>query len=255
MDVKWIKIATDIFDNRKIRLIEKMPEGDSLVLIWFKLLCLAGSINDSGTIYITKEVPYTDETLSHLFNKPINITRLALNVFKQFEMIEIIDDFILLSNWDKYQNIAGLELIREKTRLRVAKHRENQQKISNVTSNVTVTLPSQESKSKSKIKKIDKYDEYDKRAHEDDVSSLTHFTNLLIWNNYISRNDLDLLEYDDLFKETLKLFNFNEVKKMTNYFLKQIKKSGIAPDNKFGYFKSAMHQSMKELSKSGGSSV
>ena len=47
-NVKWIKLATDIFDNRKIKLIERMPDGDSLIVIWLKLLCLAGTVNDSG---------------------------------------------------------------------------------------------------------------------------------------------------------------------------------------------------------------
>ena len=33
-DVKWIKIAVDMFDNRKIKQIGSMPEGDSLLLMW-----------------------------------------------------------------------------------------------------------------------------------------------------------------------------------------------------------------------------
>ena len=47
-DVKWIKIATDIFDDEKILLIESLPEADSIIVIWFKLLCLAGKQNNSG---------------------------------------------------------------------------------------------------------------------------------------------------------------------------------------------------------------
>ena len=37
-DVKWIKITTDIFDDEKILLIESLPEADSIIVIWFKLL-------------------------------------------------------------------------------------------------------------------------------------------------------------------------------------------------------------------------
>ncbi|WP_202905980.1 phage replisome organizer N-terminal domain-containing protein, partial [Clostridium botulinum] len=47
-EVKWIKIVTDIFDDEKILLIENMPEADSIIVIWFKLLCLAGKMNNSG---------------------------------------------------------------------------------------------------------------------------------------------------------------------------------------------------------------
>lgn len=37
-DVKWIKIATDIFDNRKIKQIEAMPKGEAIIVIWIKLI-------------------------------------------------------------------------------------------------------------------------------------------------------------------------------------------------------------------------
>lgn len=73
-DVKWIKIAVDMFDNRKIKQIGSMPEGDSLLLMWVQLLCLAGNVNDGGFIYLTKEIPYTDEMLATQFNKPILLT-------------------------------------------------------------------------------------------------------------------------------------------------------------------------------------
>ena len=81
-DVKWIKIAVDMFDNRKIKQIGSMPEGDSLLLMWVQLLCLAGNVNDGGFIYLTKEIPYTDEMLATQFNKPISTVRLALKTFK-----------------------------------------------------------------------------------------------------------------------------------------------------------------------------
>ena len=47
-EVKWIKITTDIFDDEKILLIESLPDSDSIIVIWFKLLCLAGKMNNSG---------------------------------------------------------------------------------------------------------------------------------------------------------------------------------------------------------------
>lgn len=143
-EVKWIKIVTDIFDNKKIKQIEKIPNGDTILVIWFKLIVLAGVTNDDGLVYITDEIPYNSETLSNEFNKPLNEIKIALDIFQKFKMIEIIDDFIRLKNWQQYQNTDGLEKIREQTRLRVQKHRENQRlllenKECNVTRNVTVT--------------------------------------------------------------------------------------------------------------------
>ena len=125
-DVKWIKIATDVFDNRKIRRIEKMPEGDTLLVIWFKLLCLAGKINDSGLIYITREVPYTAEDLADYLNRPLDVTRLALAAFEKLGMIEIVDDILMLPSWEKYQNIDGMDKIRAQNRERKRRERERQ---------------------------------------------------------------------------------------------------------------------------------
>lgn len=123
-DVKWIKIAVDMFDNRKIKQIGSMPEGDSLLLMWVQLLCLAGNVNDGGFIYLTKEIPYTDEMLATQFNKPISTVRLALKTFEQFGIIEIINNMIFLSSWEKYQSTDRLATIREKDRERKRRKRE-----------------------------------------------------------------------------------------------------------------------------------
>lgn len=139
-DVKWIKIATNIFDDEKIKLIEVLPEADGMIVIWFKLLCLAGKQNNNGIFMMNDKLAYTDEMLSTIFRKPLPLVRLALGTFEQYGMIEIVDNVITLPNWDKHQNVEGLEKIREQGRLRAAKHRQNQKQLqSNVTHNVTVT--------------------------------------------------------------------------------------------------------------------
>ena len=48
MGAKWIKLNTDIFDNRKVRFLRSQPEGDSLALAWVMLLALAGKCNAGG---------------------------------------------------------------------------------------------------------------------------------------------------------------------------------------------------------------
>ncbi|EOO05015.1 hypothetical protein IAW_05834 [Bacillus cereus str. Schrouff] len=124
LDVKWIKLSTNMFDDEKIRLIESMPEADTLLIIWIRLLAQAGKTNASGYIFLSKNIPYSDEMLATLFNRPIATVRLALKTFQQFRMIEITDDqYICISNWEKHQNIDGLERIREQNRLRKQKQR------------------------------------------------------------------------------------------------------------------------------------
>ena len=139
-EVKWIKLSTDIFNNRKIRQIEAMPDSDALIVIWLKILILAGTVNDGGMIYFTKDIPYTDQLLATEFHKPIATIQLALNIFEQFGMIEITDNIIYVSNWEKYQSAEKLDEIREQTRQRVARFREKQKALPcNATSNATVT--------------------------------------------------------------------------------------------------------------------
>jgi len=127
--VKWIKLATNIFDNRKIRQIEGLPDGDAIIVIWVKLLCLAGNINDAGYVYFTKEIPYTDQMLATQFNRPLTTVQLALKTFEQFGMVEVIDNILHISNWEKYQNIEGLDKIREQNRLRKAAQRARQREL------------------------------------------------------------------------------------------------------------------------------
>jgi phage replisome organizer N-terminal domain protein len=140
-EIKWIKITTDIFDDEKIRLIDALPDHDAILVIWFKILALAGKHNRNGLLMMSDKVHYTDEMLATIFQRPLNTVRMALGVFEQFGMIEIIDGVITLPNWEKHQNIDGMEKIKEQTRNRVARHREKQKKLArgNVTCNVTVT--------------------------------------------------------------------------------------------------------------------
>lgn len=112
-EVRWIQLSLDVFNNKKIRAIEKMPDGDTLIVIWFKLLVLAGQINDNGCVYFTRDIPFTDQLLSVEFDRPISTVQLALCTFQKFGMINIVDDLILVSNWTKYQNEKWLEEARK----------------------------------------------------------------------------------------------------------------------------------------------
>lgn len=126
MDVKWIKISVGLFDNRKIKMIEALPEGNAVIVVWLKLLCLAGQVNDGGRVYFTEEIPYTEQMLASQFGMPIATLQLALRTFESFDMIEIIDNILQISNWEKYQNEKQLQKIREQTRERVKRFREKE---------------------------------------------------------------------------------------------------------------------------------
>lgn len=122
-----------MFDDEKIKLIEQMPEGPNILMIWIKLLTLAGRCNATGYIYLAENIPYTEEMLSTIFNVPLNVLRLAIKTFEQFKMIEVTEEqYIRICNWEKHQNIEGLDKIREQNRLRNQKYREKQKLLNDV---------------------------------------------------------------------------------------------------------------------------
>ena len=140
-EISWIKLKTTMFDDEKIRLIQAVPEADAILVIWIRLLVLAGKTNDDGLIYIQRNMPYTEEMLATLFDKPVNTVRLALQTLASFNMIDLNSDGVIaIANWGKHQNVEGLEKIREQNRLRAKRHYDKK-KDSNVSLTLDVTQP------------------------------------------------------------------------------------------------------------------
>jgi len=141
--LKWIKLATGLFNNRKIRQIGALPEGDTILMIWVQLLCLAGTINNAGLIYVTKNVPYTTEMLAEELRRPLNTVRLALSTFEKFDMIAIGEDGLLqIVGWAEHQGgSAAIETAAEKNKLRQQRYRDRQKMLAagqgNAAENVT----------------------------------------------------------------------------------------------------------------------
>jgi predicted phage replisome organizer len=139
-EVKWIKLTTDMFDNRKVRHLRRLPEGNNIVLIWVMLLTMAGRCNSGGMIFLTENIPYTPKMLADELDFEESTVRLALEALERLGMIVTDGSFLAITGWEEHQNIEGLDKIREQTRKRVAKHRETKRLSSgNDTCNATVT--------------------------------------------------------------------------------------------------------------------
>ena len=124
-DVKWIKITTDIFDDEKILLIESLPDAYSIIVVWFKLLCLAGKQNNSG-VFLMGRIAYTDKMLATIFRMKESTVSLALRTFEEFGMIEVIDGVITIPKWGKHQSLDQLEKKRISQREYMKAYREKQ---------------------------------------------------------------------------------------------------------------------------------
>ena len=135
----WFKVDADIFDNKKMKIIRSMRNGDCMALIWFFLLSLARQQNDNGYIYATEGVAYTAKTLAACGGFRPKVTETALGLFREYNMIDVEENgYIYIVGWTKHQNTEALAKLKdrdsekEKNRQRVAKHRQKQ-KQSNVT--------------------------------------------------------------------------------------------------------------------------
>jgi len=124
-EVKWIHINVDMFDNRKIRYLRRLPAGNDIILIWVMLLTLAGKCNAGGMIMLTQNVPYTVPMLADEFGFEENTVKLAIEAFINLGMVSN-DGFISITGWEEHQDADGLEKIRESNRIRKQKSREKQ---------------------------------------------------------------------------------------------------------------------------------
>ena len=169
--VKWIKLTTDMFDNRKIKYLRTLPEGNSIVLIWVMLLTMAGRSNANGMIFLTENIPYTPKMLADELDFEESTVQLALTALSNLNMVVTNNGFFSIAGWGEHQNIEGMEKIREQNRKRVAKHREKTKLLEcNVTSNVTVTESNATDKEREREEEIER--EYKKKSVKENTYTL-----------------------------------------------------------------------------------
>lgn len=179
--MKWIKITTDIFDDEKILLIESLPEADSIIVIWFKLLCLAGKMNNSGVFTMNNRIAYTDKMLATIFRRKDSTVQLALKTFESYGMIEVVDDIITIPNWGKHQNVDKIEAKNNYMKEYMREYREKQKNLtcktngkSNSKSNVSLL---EEDKEREEEKEVDKEKEKEKEKSNMDYQQIIDLFN------------------------------------------------------------------------------
>ena len=156
-DVKWVKLTTDMFDNRKVKYLRKLPDGNNIVLIWVMLLTMAGRCNSGGMIFLTENVPYTPKMLADELDFEENTVILALQALENLDMIVTDNGFFTIAGWEEYQNTDRLAEIREYNRLAKQKERAKKKLLTNVNDKSMTSQSSQdieEEKEEEKEKEI-----------------------------------------------------------------------------------------------------
>lgn len=209
-DVKWIKICSDIFDDEKIMLIENLPSADSIIVIWFKLLCLAGKNNNSGVFILNDKIAYTDEMLATVFRRDINTVRLALKTFENYGMIEIVSGVYTIPNWGKYQNLDKIEQKSQYMRNYMQEYRKKQKdKIECKTNSKLYGKIN----SKANVSSAEVYNkELDKKELDNKEKEIEEENDLIVSKDTIRQTDVQRI-IDEW--NTLEEFGITPVKRMT----------------------------------------
>lgn len=110
MNRKNIKVRTDMFEDTKFKIIDRMEKRDLINYVWFRCMTLAGKVDRDGKLYLSSTKPYTVETLAIEFNREESEVGLAIDVLIELEMMEIAgDNVIIVKNFVKHQGIKNNE--------------------------------------------------------------------------------------------------------------------------------------------------
>lgn len=113
-NVKWIKLSTQMFDDEKIKLIEQMPDADTLLVCWFKLFLATSKDKTLRMTNFAKETHTNEQLLSILLKKDINFIKYMIEVFTELGVMEIDDDVISIKRfWLTNQELRSTKEYKE----------------------------------------------------------------------------------------------------------------------------------------------
>jgi predicted phage replisome organizer len=227
-----------MFDNRKIRHLRRLPEGNNIVLIWVMLLTMAGRCNSNGMIFLTENIPYTPKMLADELDFEENTVKLALTVLEQLDMVVMNQGYFAIAGWNEHQNVEGLDKIREQNRIRQANFKAKQKLLQgNVTDNVTLTLGNATEKEKEEEKEEDKEIDNKNSAKQPSKADVNAFFES-VWELYPVKKGK--ASVSDTKRKVLFKIGYDQIERAINRYLTELKKdaSWRKPQNGSTFFNS-----------------
>ena len=123
-EIPWFKTETNIFSNRKIKIMLNLPDGDTYFRVWIQLIALAVECNNNGRLEIGANNPMTIQNFSKIMGKSNKKIEKILKKFLELGMLIKEGETFLIKNWDKYQSIERYEKYQMQNRERQRKYRE-----------------------------------------------------------------------------------------------------------------------------------
>ena len=137
-DIQWFKLEKNIFNNRKIQLLDSIPEGDTYIRVWIQLLALAVECNDGGRLIIGNN-PISIKEFSKIMGKSSKKMSKILEKFLELEMVKKEGEILVIKNWNKYQSLDRQETYQINNRERQRRYSKKMKKEKEKT-NVSLTL-------------------------------------------------------------------------------------------------------------------
>jgi predicted phage replisome organizer len=174
---KYVKFRANMYDDTKFKIIDMKPERDLSHYVWTRIVTLAGKVNLEGDLYMSKNLPYTIETLAIEFNRSEEQIKLALDVFIELEMLELTDGSVYrVKNFAKHQNVKVKEKAKSEDKEHESKNIEVV--IKEASKNKICENKEKESDSKPGENKLADIRNYDKRKVEITTSGINKDNNI-----------------------------------------------------------------------------
>ena len=123
-EVQWVRLYTSFFDNKKVRMIRRQKDGDSIVLFYLYLLTAAGKCNAVGELFFSEKKPYNNFILAEEFGCTVEFVERALEYLTTLELIEKNEEHFRIPEWEEHQNAEGLEKLKEQRREASQRYRD-----------------------------------------------------------------------------------------------------------------------------------
>lgn len=204
--MKWVKLNTDLFDDKRIRRLKKTERWTDFITLWINLLCIAGQDNNGGVFMFNENTPYTVESFSDVTDIDRAIVEEGISKFIELGMMENDGGVYVIPDWGITQSEDSYNKKRERDKEYRRQKREEQRKIveehkskakqeENQSSNDEVV----EVSSTTRQRQVDDTSTASERvAGVSDISSLSVSTSN---SNSKSKSNIDYIYIQNLFNE------------------------------------------------------
>lgn len=147
----WLKLKKDFFQQHQIKVLKSLPNGRLYALIYLELM--AESTSHNGELRYSKLIPYDIITLSAVLDEDKDNVEKAIEILKNLELLEILDDGTIYMN-EVSRMIGSASNNDNANRVRNFREKQKELALQNVMTDITKDNESIEYRVKSKENRV-----------------------------------------------------------------------------------------------------